>query len=191
MHAKNNITKKVFGIPVLAFAALAVSLLSGVTVAYLTAGDNAVSNTFTMADVHITVVEDEGGNEDSKVVSLKNSSEVSDEWIRARVLVSSGTANVVWLAADATAPEMANRAANTIYVRLNTGNGTTQWKQAGGYYYYNSIVAPGASTAALVNGVYASKDIEAGTFDIMASGEAALATGSRAASAPQAFNAIS
>ena len=36
---------------------------------------------------------------------------------------------------------------------LNTGTGDTQWTKAGDYYYYNSVVAKGASTGNLIDSV--------------------------------------
>lgn len=184
MHVKKKTYKKVFGIPVLLIVALAASLLIGVTVAYLSTGDDAVDNSFTLANVETEIGEGEEHTEEGKEVYLSNTGD-SDAWLRARVFVSAGTAAVV--ENPASVPAMDARPSGTIYVVFNTADWT---KGSDGYYYYKEVVAPNGLTANLVEAVYASSDVEAGQFDVIVSGEAALASGSRAASAQAAFAAI-
>ena len=175
MHARKR-NSKLFG--VLLSLLLVAALCVGGTLAYLKASDSPVTNTFTLADIHTHIEEGEGGNEQSKVVSLTNpSTSTGPVWIRARVLVSSGTAKVIFVAA---APE--TKAENTIYVVI--GSGWTK-NDTDGYYYYNNLVAVNGKTTPLVNGVYAGAGVDAGTFDVIVSGEAVL--GSAGGSALDAF----
>lgn len=174
MHARKR-NSKLFG--VLLSLLLVAALCVGGTLAYLKASDDPVTNTFTLANIHTQIEEGEGGNEQSKVVSLTNpSTSTGPVWIRARVLVSSGTAAVNFVTA---APE--TKAENTIYVVIGSG-----WTDGGdGYYYYNKLVAVNETTAPLVNGVYAGAGVDAGTFDVIVSGEAVL--GSAGGNAQAAF----
>lgn len=175
MHARKR-NSKLFG--VLLSLLLVAALCVGGTLAYLKASDSPVTNTFTLADIHTHIEEGEGGNEQSKVVSLTNpSTSTGPVWIRARVLVSSGTAAVNFVAA---APE--TKAENTIYVVI--GSDWTK-NDTDGYYYYKNLVAVNGTTTALVNGVYAGAGVDAGTFDVIVSGEAVL--GSAGGSALDAF----
>ena len=175
MHARKR-NSKLFG--VLLSLLLVAALCVGGTLAYLKASDSPVTNTFTLADIHTHIEEDKGGNEESKKVSLTNpSTSTGPVWIRARVLVSSGTAAVNFVAA---APE--TKAENTIYVVI--GSGWTK-NDTDGYYYYNNLVAVNGKTTPLVNGVYAGAGVDAGTFDVIVSGEAVL--GSSGGSALDAF----
>ena len=175
MHARKR-NSKLFG--VLLSLLLVAALCVGGTLAYLKPSDSPVTNTFTLADIHTHIEEGEGGNEQSKVVSLTNpSTSTGPVWIRARVLVSSGTAKVIFVAA---APE--TKAENTIYVVI--GSGWTK-NDTDGYYYYNNLVAVNGKTTPLVNGVYAGAGVDAGTFDVIVSGEAVL--GSVGGSALDAF----
>ena len=174
MHARKR-NSKLFG--VLLSLLLVAALCVGGTLAYLMASDSPVTNTFTLADIHTHIEEGEGGNEQSKVVSLTNpSTSTGPVWIRARVLVSSGTAAVNFVAA---APE--TKAENTIYVVI----GSDWTPETDGYYYYNNLVAVNGKTTELVNGVYAGAGVDAGTFDVIVSGEAVL--GSAGGSAKDAF----
>lgn len=175
MHARKR-NSKLFG--VLLSLLLVAALCVGGTLAYLKASDSPVTNTFTLADIHTHIEEDKGGNEESKKVSLTNpSTSTGPVWIRARVLVSSGTAKVIFVAA---APE--TKAENTIYVVI--GSGWTK-NDTDGYYYYNNLVAVNGKTTPLVNGVYAGAGVDAGTFDVIVSGEAVL--GSAGGNAQAAF----
>lgn len=174
MHARKR-NSKLFG--VLLSLLLVAALCVGGTLAYLKASDSPVTNTFTLADIHTHIEEDKGGNEESKVVSLKNNNSTGPVWIRARVLVSSGTAAVNFVAA---APE--TKAENTIYVVI--GSDWTK-NDTDGYYYYKNLVAVNGKTTPLVNGVYAGAGVDAGTFDVIVSGEAVL--GSVGGSALDAF----
>ena len=174
MHARKR-NSKLFG--VLLSLLLVAALCVGGTLAYLKASDSPVTNTFTLADIHTHIEEGAGGNEQSKVVSLTNpSTSTGPVWIRARVLVSSGTAAVNFVAA---APE--TKAENTIYVVI----GSDWTKGTDGYYYYKNLVAVNGTTTPLVNGVYAGAGVDAGTFDVIVSGEAVL--GSSGGSAKDAF----
>ena len=174
MHARKR-NSKLFG--VLLSLLLVAALCVGGTLAYLKASDSPVTNTFTLADIHTHIEEGEGGNEKSKVVSLTNpSTSTGPVWIRARVLVSSGTAAVNFVTA---APE--TKAENTIYVVI----GSDWTKGTDGYYYYKNLVAVNGTTTPLVNGVYAGAGVDAGTFDVIVSGEAVL--GSAGGSAQAAF----
>ena len=175
MHARKR-NSKLFG--VLLSLLLVAALCVGGTLAYLKASDSPVTNTFTLADIYTHIEEGEGGNEQSKVVSLTNpSTSTGPVWIRARVLVSSGTAAVNFVAA---APE--TKAENTIYVVI--GSDWTK-NDTDGYYYYKNLVAVNGTTTPLVNGVYAGAGVDAGTFDVIVSGEAVL--GSAGGSALDAF----
>lgn len=173
MHARKR-NSKLFG--VLLSLLLVAALCVGGTLAYLKASDSPVTNTFTLADIHTHIEEDKGGNEQSKVVSLKNNNSTGPVWIRARVLVSSGTAAVNFVAA---AP--VTKAENTIYVVIGS-----DWTEGtDGYYYYKNLVAVNGTTTPLVNGVYAGAGVDAGTFDVIVSGEAVL--GSAGGNAQAAF----
>ena len=174
MHARKR-NSKLFG--VLLSLLLVAALCVGGTLAYLKASDSPVTNTFTLADIHTHIEEDKGGNEESKVVSLKNNNSTGSVWIRARVLVSSGTAAVNFVAA---APE--TKAENTIYVVI--GSDWTK-NDTDGYYYYKNLVAVNGTTTPLVNGVYAGAGVDEGTFDVIVSGEAVL--GSAGGNAQAAF----
>ena len=174
MHARKR-NSKLFG--VLLSLLLVAALCVGGTLAYLKASDSPVTNTFTLADIHTHIEEGAGGNEQSKVVSLKNNNSTGPVWIRARVLVSSGTAAVNFVTA---APE--TKAKNTIYVVI--GRDWTK-NDTDGYYYYKNLVAVNGTTTPLVNGVYAGAGVDAGTFDVIVSGEAVL--GSAGGSAQAAF----
>lgn len=159
----------------------------GGTYAFLKANDTNVTNTFSVANVGTKVIEDQGGTEESKVITVQNTGS-SPSYVRARVVVSAGTASVQYVTA---VPSV--RADNTIYVVLGSG-WTKVAASDGDIYYYNSTLSAGATTTAVVSGVYCGSGVAAGSFDVIAYAEATLAsTGGvscTAAEAQSAFNAV-
>lgn len=144
----------------------------GGTFAYLKATDNPVLNTFSLSNTSTKVIEDEGGSEESKIVSVKNTGS-SDVFVRVRVVVSAGTSTVQYVKA---APNESERDANTIYVVIGDG-----WEKDGSnpqdYYYYQNLLPAGKTTLAVVNGVYCGKNIDADSFDVIVYQEAVLGSG--------------
>ena len=164
MHARKR-NSKLFG--VLLSLLLVAALCVGGTLAYLKASDDPVTNTFTLANIHTEIVEE--GSEESKTVTLTNpSTSTGPVWIRARVLVSAGTAKVVPLTPKDAVPSP--RAENTIYVVFGT-----DWTKndTDGYYYYKDLVAVGGKTTPLVYSVHPGPGVDP-TFDVIVSGEAVL-----------------
>lgn len=139
----------------------------GATYAYLKATDDPVRNTFSMASITTKVEEGEGGTEDSKVVSVKNTGS-SDVFVRVRVVVSAGTSKVQFVSAKPTTKE-----ADTIYVVIESG-----WQSDDGYYYYTSLLPAGETTKTpVVNGVYCGANIDADSFDVIVYEESVLGSG--------------
>lgn len=132
----------------LACLALLLTCIVGTTVAYLIDTADQITNTFTPAEVSCVVNESFENNVKTNVtVENPNGTNNIPVYIRAAIVVT-------WK----------DRKEGNIYgampvegedhdykITLNLGNGPTQWtKGTDGFYYYNSIVPVGGSTAALI-----------------------------------------
>lgn len=122
---------------------LAVILLAGAvigtTVAYLTTNTGSIVNTFEYAKVTCEVKESFDGKTKSDV-KIENTCKI-DAYIRATYVVN-------WVDADGNIlPSQPDG-----YECVINANPDGKWTEYGGNYYYNTAVAPGASTAgSLVN----------------------------------------
>ena len=115
-------------------AVLLIGTVVSSTVAYLIAQTDADENTFEYAKVSCEVTEDFNGNE-KKDVQVKNTG-TTDAYIRATYVVN-------WV--DAQGNIVASVPEGYSYSLTENPNG--QWTNGnGGYFYYLSPVAPGAST---------------------------------------------
>ena len=125
--------RKTKTILVLAAVVLVLACAVGGTIAFLIDTTGAVTNTFTPAKV-TCAVEEKFDNQTKSDVKIKNTGK-TDAWIRATVVAD-------WCDSDGkvVAPWTDNI----------TNYNNTQWtKGTGDYYYYNSIVAGGATTGNL------------------------------------------
>ena len=121
----------------LASVVLLVSIAVTGTVAYLLTHTEAVTNTFTLAEVPISVVEDEFLGETKKNVCVQNEGDV-DAYIRAKIIVN-------WVDGEGKIYSIAPE--KDVDYRISTGNG---WTPLGDYYYFIDKVAPGKPTGILI-----------------------------------------
>lgn len=147
----------------------------GGTFAYLMATDSPLLNTFTLAEVETKVDEPESGTASDKKADVQNTGK-SPVYVRARVVVSGIEPSKLTVNYD------------------NTG----AWKydKEDGFYYYTSILQPGATTTAnLFAGVNVNPDVgPEATFSVDVYQESVLAPAGADASwslqdAKKAFNA--
>ena len=125
-------------IALLVSLALVVTAVLGVTIAYLTARDDSITNTFVPGEVSCEVTESLDGTE-KKNVCVKNTGD-ADAYIRAAIVVT-------WQDEDGNVYAKAPTA-NDYTMSLNT----TDWEKSGDYYYYKSAVVAGTGvTEALIN----------------------------------------
>lgn len=125
-----------------ALVALAVTLFFtvGGTLAWLAASTAAVDNTFLPANVTCEVHEIFDGSAKSDV-TVENTGN-TDAFLRARIVVNwADESGNLYAAAPAEEADYT--------ISLNTG-GESGWFEAGGCYYYNDPVAPGARTPVLI-----------------------------------------
>lgn len=145
-------------------------VLVGGTLAYLVASDHSVLNTFRLAKV-TTEIEEEGSTKADKAAMVANNSETSAVYVRAKVVVSSEDVDPSLITVkddqyntfnDSTIPEQEN---------------TPYWiPDKDGFYYYNAILQPGASTEALFTGVTVDSSVpETATFSVGVYQESVLA----------------
>jgi len=109
---------------------LLVSIAVTGTVAYLLTHTEAVTNTFTLAEVPISVVEDEFLGETKKNVCVQNEGDV-DAYIRAKIIVN-------WVDGEGKIYSIAPQPGD---YTMTMGTG---WKenQTDGFWYYTSRVKP-------------------------------------------------
>ena len=138
---------------ILSLLLLAVVVGTAGTVALAVAKSNGVINTFQAADNNTGIDEDDGGEPQNKVVSIKNESEKDKAFIRARVTVY---------------PEGA--------CEVDTSRAESwEYCKEDGFYYYLKDVAPGGKTTELLNGVTPSDDFKGDTFDVTVYEESCVA----------------
>lgn len=115
----------------------------GATLAYLSAADARLTNTFSLAEVDTEIKEDlTDGN---KTVTVKNVGK-SPVYIRARLMVSGIDPDKVQIVSS----EPTKKAPGTVYLVMP--NVTTDWQQADNskpdnFYYYKGVVYGGAEDA--------------------------------------------
>lgn len=115
----------------------------GATLAYLSAADARLTNTFSLAEVDTEIKEDlTDGN---KTVTVKNVGK-SPVYIRARLMVSGIDPKQVVIVSS----EPTEKATGTVYLVMP--NVTTDWQQADNskpdnFYYYKGVVYGGAEDA--------------------------------------------
>lgn len=115
---------------------LVVVVAVGGTLAYLTATDSPLLNTFTLAEVETEIVEDGSTSADKSAV-VKNTGK-SPVYVRARVVVSG---------VDPT----------LLDVKYNTSN----WQNGGdGFYYYMSILPADPSTKPSTSALFTRVDVD-------------------------------
>ena len=124
----------------------------GVTVALIIDNTDEVENVFTPSRVACAVVEDGVAYENNTAnvssksdVTIKNTGDTA-AYIRAAIIIN-------WKNADGTVWAQTPVEDTDYEMQLGTG-----WTYSGGYYYYNSSVLPGDSTAALITGATQKKD---------------------------------
>ncbi len=108
---------------------LVLTAVFGATIAYLTAKEDSITNTFVPAEVKLEVGESfaEGGVEKKNVV-IKNIGDV-DAYVRAAIVVT-------WQKADGTVYAKA-----PVLDRDYTLGLGSKWTKGSGYYYYSGVVA--------------------------------------------------
>ncbi len=115
----------------------------GATLAYLSAADARLTNTFSLAEVDTEIKEDlTNGN---KTVTVKNVGK-SPVYIRARLMVSGIDPKQVVIVSS----EPTEKATGTVYLVMP--NVTANWEQANdskpdNFYYYKGVVYGGAADA--------------------------------------------
>jgi len=130
----------------LASVVLLVSIAVTGTVAYLFTHTEAVTNTFTLAEVPISVVEDPFDGETKKNVCVQNEGDV-DAYIRATVI-----ANWVDDEGNIYGEKPVEGIDYELYpdsISQTIGYNTTEWAKIGDYYYYKGKVAPDGETGIL------------------------------------------
>lgn len=122
---------------------LLLTCIVGTTVAYLIDTADQITNTFTPAEVSC-VVNESFENYVKTDVTVANTSNIP-VYIRAAIVVTFQNADGHLYGAIPVAGTHYN-------IELNLGTGATQWTAGSdGFYYYNSIVPVGGSTADLIN----------------------------------------
>lgn len=115
----------------------------GATLAYLSASDSRLTNTFSLAEVDTEINEDlTNGNKTVKVENVGK----SPVYIRARLMVSGIDPKQVEIVSS----EPDTKEAGTVYLVMP--NVTTDWQQANdskpdNFYYYKGVVYGGAADA--------------------------------------------
>ncbi len=130
--------------------ALVVVIGVGATLALMSSSSNAVTNSFTAADID-TEIEEVLTNGD-KQVSIKNYGP-SDAYVRARIMVSGVNPENVVIASEEPAEEAVD--ANTVYLVMTNPN---LWVQEEGaaeddFYYYLGVLAKDQKSANLLDKV--------------------------------------
>ncbi len=115
-------------------AALLITAAVGGTLAYLSATTDAITNTFTPAEVTCDIIENFNDDGDKTDVTVKNTGDVY-AFIRAAVIAN-------------TVDEAGHVTGNFDLTPYLAGSTWTQGDD--GYYYYNVSVAPGGSTTDLL-----------------------------------------
>ena len=143
---KRNKTKKFNKLlTILVAMTLAVGLIIGGSVAFLTDSDDEIANTFTPSQVTTEVVETFNGTTKSNV-SIKNTGN-TDANIRAAVVVTwQNEKGEVWGKAPVAGTDY-NISFNTAEQSEPVGKWT---QKADGFYYWSAPVAPGANTGILI-----------------------------------------
>ncbi len=121
----------------------------GVTLALIIDQSGDVENVFEPSRVSCAVVEDQKTNDaPTGQVNVKTKSNVkikntgdTDAYIRAAIIVT-------WKSADGTVWASTPVLGNGNDYTIDLGS---DWTEAGGYYYYNSSVAPGDTTTNLID----------------------------------------
>lgn len=164
--------------------ALVVIIGVGATLALMSSSSNAVTNSFTAADID-TEIEEKGLTEGDKQVSIKNYGP-SDAYVRARIMVSGvNPANVEIVAQEPTTVE-----ANKVYlVMQNNGTGDKQWTKedsdtngnySDDFYYYLDVLTKDESSKNLLKKVVLGSNLQGedflNTFSVTIYHESVVAT---------------
>lgn len=149
-------------------------LLIGTTLALQTSGKKVLTNTLTIGTNDTEIVEPTPSPDPShlnKEVSVENKGTTST-YVRVALTVDveEGVLSPDKVKFVETAPDTI--AKDAIYVVLNNQDWTKQ--QADGYYYYNGILKPGATTANLVKQVVVGQNVKQ-VFDVIVYQESAPA----------------
>ncbi len=149
--------------------ALVVVIGVGATLALMSSPSNAVTNSFTAADID-TEIEEVLTNGD-KQVSIKNYGP-SDAYVRARIMVSGvNPENVEIVASEA---EIGTPAADKVYlVMQNNGNENGKWTKevansndtySDDFYYYLGVLGAGDSSENLLDKVVLGSNLQGDDF---------------------------
>lgn len=147
--------------------ALVVIIGVGATLALMSSSSNAVTNSFTAADIDTEI--DEVLDNGNKQVSITNNGP-SDAYVRARIMVSGvNPANVEIVAQEPTTVE-----ANKVYlVMQNNGTGDKQWTKedsdtngnySDDFYYYLDVLTKDESSKNLLKKVVLGSNLQGEDF---------------------------
>ena len=149
--------------------ALVVVIGVGATLALMASPSNAVTNSFTAADID-TEIEEVLTNGD-KQVSIKNYGP-SDAYVRARIMVSGVNPENVVIASEEPAEGAVD--ANTVYlVMQNNGNENGKWTKevansndtySDDFYYYLGVLEAGDSSKNLLDKVVLGSNLQGDDF---------------------------
>lgn len=162
-------------------AVLLVAAGVGATLAWMTSSPAGLVNTFDPGKVPVTVHEDPFDHTTKKNVTVSNDGNVS-AWIRVALVP-------IWRNTDGSGTGLT---ASLSQCTVDWGTGWT-YNSTDGYYYYNSIVPAGTSTASLINSLtvnsglgdaYKGKQFE---LQVLAQSVQAEGMGTDSASAQAAF----
>lgn len=142
--------------------ALVVVIGVGATLALMASPSNAVTNSFTAADIDTEI--EEIITDGNKQVSIKNHGP-SDAYVRARIMVSGvNPANVEIVASEA---EIGTPAADKVYLVMKN---QTLWVQEDGaaqeddFYYYLGVLGAGDSSENLLDKVVLGSNLQGEDF---------------------------
>ena len=159
---------------------LAVTAVTGATLAYFTDNDDA-TNTFTVGNVSIDLTEpkwDAAGSQDAPEV-------YPGEALAKDPTVTNDGANPCFVRISVTGWDCLTPAGEIIYRTdyVNNALGTDWVKHTDGYYYYTKVLAAGETTDALFDQIVIPTDLENGDgkteFNIVVKAEAVQAQGAQ------------
>ena len=150
--------------------ALVVIIGVGATLALMSSSSNAVTNSFTDADIDTEI--DEVLDNGNKQVSITNNGP-SDAYVRARIMVSGvNPENVEIVAQEPTTVDP-----NTVYlVMKNNGSAVKQWTKKDSdnntysddfYYYLGVLEANNPSKNSSAKSIYASAPLDLGSYSVI------------------------
>ena len=141
LHSAAKSKKRKRPVLLIACIVLVVLVTAGSTLAYIMTSTNQVENTFTPANVTVSIDETKTANTKSNITITNNKTD------RAVTAYVRATLEIYWTdTIDGQSVVIAPPAGAAVSV----GNVLSGWFQVGEIYYYTAPVAPGASTTAML-----------------------------------------